>query len=197
MTLKELYETQHIYDNILILNNKDWSKFDCVVDKGVQEVIKVTYNNKSIVCTPDHLIWSIEENKYKPAHTFVYENILKKQHVYDIVNVENGNCFYCNDILVHNCLILDEFAFISPGEEEGFLNSVMPVVSSSKTSQIIVVSTPNGMNNEYYRIWNRAQLDLGAGTDGLKWTPVRIDWYDVPGRDEKWKQEQLLTFNRK
>lgn len=94
-------------------------------------------------------------------------------------------------------MILDEFAFISPGEEEGFLNSVMPVVSSSKTSQIIVVSTLNGMNNEYYRIWNRAQLDLGAGTDGLKWTPVRIDWYDVPGRDEKWKQEQLLTFNRK
>ena len=51
-----------------------------------------------------------------------------------------------------NVLILDEFAFLSPGLQEGFMNSVFPVVSSSKTSQIIVVSTPNGMNNEYYNI---------------------------------------------
>ena len=59
-----------------------------------------------------------------------------------------------------NCLILDEFAFIAPGCEEAFLNSVFPVVSSSKESQIIIVSTPNGMNNEYYRLWNKAKLNI-------------------------------------
>jgi hypothetical protein len=46
-------------------------------------------------------------------------------------------------VLVHNCLILDEFAFLSPSIEEAFLASVFPVVSSSKESQIIIVSTPN------------------------------------------------------
>ena len=109
--------------------------------------------------------------------------IRKKLKVYDILDIKDTNSFLSkNGICLHNC-------------EEGFLASVMPVVSSSKTSQIIIVSTPHGMNNEYYRIWNRAQLDLDSDGDGLKWTPVRIDWYDVPGRDEKWKQEQLITFN--
>ena len=42
-----------------------------------------------------------------------------------------------------NCLILDEFAFLAPSIEEAFLASVFPVVSSSKESQIIIVSTPN------------------------------------------------------
>ena len=111
------------------------------------------------------------------------KRVRKKLKVYDILDIKDTNSFLSkNGICLHNC-------------EEGFLASVMPVVSSSKTSQIIIVSTPHGMNNEYYRIWNRAQLDLDSNKDGLKWTPVRIDWYDVPGRDEKWKQEQLITFN--
>lgn len=94
-----------------------------------------------------------------------------------------------------NVLILDEFAFLSPGLEEGFMNSVFPVVSSSKTSQIIVVSTPNGMDNEYYNMWNKATLNLQRNIVSEGWYPYRIDWWDVPGRDEKWKAQQLATFN--
>lgn len=94
-----------------------------------------------------------------------------------------------------NLLILDEFAFLSPGLQEGFMNSVFPVVSSSKTSQIIVVSTPNGMNNEYYRIWNKANLNFEKDHQQVGWYPYRIDWWDVPGRDEKWKAQQMATFN--
>lgn len=192
--MAELNKIQSNQD-IRILSKNGWSDFDCVIDKGEQNVIKVFYRDKTLICTPEHLIWSYEENSYKEARFFKHEVLLNKERVYDIVEVEDENCFYCNGLLVHNCLILDEFAFLEPGQEEGFLASVMPVVSSSKTSQIIIVSTPHGMNNEYYRIWNRAQLDLDSGKDGLKWTPVKIDWFDVPGRDEKWKQEQLITFN--
>lgn len=94
-----------------------------------------------------------------------------------------------------NLLILDEFAFLSPGLQEGFMNSVFPVVSSSKTSQIIVVSTPNGMNNEYYRIWNKANLNYEKDHQQVGWFPYRIDWWDVPGRDQKWKAQQMATFN--
>ena len=47
------------------------------------------------------------------------------------------------------------------------------------------------MNNEFYRIWNKAKLNINAGEDEIKWTPVEINWYDVPGRDEKWKAIQL------
>lgn len=95
-----------------------------------------------------------------------------------------------------NVLICDEFAMLKPGIEEDFLQGVFPVVSSSKTSKIIVVSTPKGMGNEFYRIYTRASLCLEDNTtnESLKWTPVRIDWWDVPGRDEKWKQQQLETL---
>jgi len=102
--------------------------------------------------------------------------------VYDVTNVQDTNTFIVNNLSVHNC-------------EEAFLNSVFPVVSSSKESQIIIVSTPNGMNNEYYRIWNKAKLNINTSKDDVKWTPVEIDWSDVPGRDEKWKKIQMESFN--
>ena len=97
-----------------------------------------------------------------------------------------------------NCLVCDEFAFLAPGLEDEFLQSVFPVVSSSKTSKIIIVSTPNGMGNEFYRIWNRAELNLDVKEDDgkPKWKPVRVNWWEVPGRDEKWKEMQLESFGR-
>ena len=96
-----------------------------------------------------------------------------------------------------NCLICDEFAMLKPGIEADFLQGVFPVVSSSKTSKIIIVSTPKGMGNEFYRIYTRASLDIdnNVADENLKWKPIKIDWWDVPGRDEKWKQQQIETFN--
>lgn len=88
------------------------------------------------------------------------------------------------------------FGFLKQSCETEFLQSVFPVVSSSKTSKIIIVSTPNGMGNEFYRTWNRAQLKLNDETDkNLRWQTVKIDWWEVPGRDEKWRKQQLETFN--
>ena len=81
------------------------------------------------------------------------------------------------------------------GIEAEFLQSVFPVVSSSKTSKIIIVSTPNGMGNEFYRLWNRATLNIDENVDNAnRWHYTKVDWFEVPGRDENWKQKQLETF---
>jgi len=110
---------------------------------------------------------------------------LQKQH--QVVQEEDGSV---------NVLICDEFAFVKTSLEEEFLQSVFPVVSSSKTSKIIIVSTPNGMGNEFYRIWNKAQLKLSNTTDKrLTWKTLQIDWWEVPGRDENWRKIQLESFN--
>lgn len=55
------------------------------------------------------------------------------------------------------------------------------------------------MGNEFYRIWNRAELNLDAKEDDgkPKWKPVRVNWWEVPGRDEHWKEMQLESFGRK
>lgn len=53
-----------------------------------------------------------------------------------------------------NVLVLDEAAFIPKHVADDFMSSVFPVLSSSKDSQAIMVSTPNGTtNNVYFDIW--------------------------------------------
>ena len=167
LSIEQLYKIKPIF-NINDTNNKQlliesmhgWSEFKGVICKGKQKTIKLIDFN--INCTPEHKLFV--NNQWIEAKTLNHIQNTTLQYVYDIINVEDNNCFYIytsnNKVLVHNCLILDEFAFIAPGCEEAFLNSVFPVVSSSKESQIIIVSTPNGMNNEYYRLWNKAKLNI-------------------------------------
>lgn len=52
-----------------------------------------------------------------------------------------------------NCLILDEFAFLQKNIADKLFTSVYPTISSSKNGKIIIVSTPNGVDNLYYSIW--------------------------------------------
>lgn len=183
-------------DNPKILTPNGWSLFDGIIKYKNAKTINVQINNKNIIATPEHKFLIndkfIEANKLKH-----FEN--KNEDVFDVLNVQKNNIFFINEnIISHNCLVCDEFAFLAPGLEDEFLQSVFPVVSSSKTSKIIIVSTPNGMGNEFYRIWNRAELNLDVKEDDgkPKWKPVRVNWWEVPGRDEKWKEMQLESFGR-
>jgi len=87
-----------------------------------------------------------------------------------------------------NCLILDELAFIDTHLVEPFWKSVYPIISSSKKSKIFIASTPNGTENLFYNLYN------GAETGDNGWTPERIDWWEVPGRDEEWKNQTIKTL---
>ena len=80
-------------------------------------------------------------------------------------------------------LYLDEFAFVENAAE--FYTSTYPVISSGKDTKVIITSTANGIGNMYYNIWQGAT----QGTNTYK--PFRVDWWDVPGRDEKWKNETV------
>lgn len=87
-----------------------------------------------------------------------------------------------------NCLILDELAFIEPNLVEPFWNSVYPIISSSKKSKIFIASTPNGTENLFYRLYS------GATTSENGWSAERIDWWEVPGRDDKWRSDTIKTM---
>jgi hypothetical protein len=78
-----------------------------------------------------------------------------------------------------NLLYLDEFAFVE--DAATFYTSTYPVVSSGKDTQIIITSTANGIGNMYHKLWE------GAVQGVSQFKPFRVDWYDVPGRDEEWK----------
>ena len=83
-----------------------------------------------------------------------------------------------------NVVFLDEFAFVPANIANEFFNSVYPVISSGKSTKIIIVSTPNGMNL-FYKLW----MDAIGKKNGYK--TFSIHWSMVPGRDEKWKEETI------
>lgn len=84
----------------------------------------------------------------------------------------------------YNLIYLDEFAFVPSHIQGTFFASVYPTISSGNTSKVVITSTPNGMEL-FYKMWT----DSVEGRNSY----VRIDvgWWDVPNRDEKWKQETI------
>jgi len=82
-----------------------------------------------------------------------------------------------------NLLYLDEFAFVERAAE--FYTSTYPVISAGKDTKVIITSTANGIGNTFHKIWEGAVQK----TNGFK--SFRVDWWDVPGRDEAWKKETI------
>lgn len=83
-------------------------------------------------------------------------------------------------------IMIDELAFIEHFSE--FYKSTYPTISSGKETRMIAVSTFNGQNH-FYEMWE----DAIAGRSAFH--PTRVDWWDVPGRDEAWHQEQLKLMS--
>lgn len=81
-----------------------------------------------------------------------------------------------------NFLYLDEFGFVENAGE--FFKSTFPTISSGEETKIVISSTPNGLNL-FHKIFSEAKADLND------FTPFEITWDQVPGRDEKWKKQQL------
>ena len=82
-----------------------------------------------------------------------------------------------------NLLYLDEFAFVERAAE--FYTSTYPVISSGVDTKIIVTSTANGIGNTFHKIWE------GSVQGVNEYSNFRVDWHDVPGRDQKWKEETI------
>jgi hypothetical protein len=86
----------------------------------------------------------------------------------------------------YNMIFLDEFAFVPTNVAEDFFSSVYPTISSGKTTKVIIVSTPNGMNL-FYKLWVDAEYKRNS------YNIVDVHWSQVPGRDEKWKIETIAN----
>ena len=89
-----------------------------------------------------------------------------------------------------NILFLDEFAFVPNHVAEQFFASVYPTITSGKSTKVIIISTPNGMNH-FYKMWE----DARNGKNG--YVTNEVHWSQVPGRDAKWKEETLKNTSKR
>ena len=79
-----------------------------------------------------------------------------------------------------NILFLDEFAFVPNHIADEFFSSVYPTITSGKSTKVIVISTPYGMNH-FYKMW----MNAVNGKSG--YIHNEVHWSQVPGRDAEWK----------
>jgi len=85
-----------------------------------------------------------------------------------------------------NILFLDEFAFVPNHIAESFFASVYPTITSGKSTKVIMVSTPHGMNH-FYRYWHDAEKGKN------EYVPTDVHWSEVPGRDSEWKRQTIAN----
>ena len=85
-----------------------------------------------------------------------------------------------------NILFLDEFAFVPNHIADSFFASVYPTITSGKSTKVIIVSTPHGMNH-FYRMWHDAERSKN------EYVPTDVHWSEVPGRDDKWKAQTIAN----
>ncbi len=85
-----------------------------------------------------------------------------------------------------NILFLDEFAFVPNHVADAFFASVYPTITSGKSTKVIIVSTPHGMNH-FYRLWMDAEKKRN------EYIPTDVHWSEVPGRDVVWKEQTIAN----
>jgi hypothetical protein len=84
----------------------------------------------------------------------------------------------------YNIILLYEFSYFPSNVAEQFFSSVYPTISSGKTTKVMIVSTPHGMNM-FYKLWTDAEEQRN------EYIPIEVHWSEVPGRDEEWKKQTI------
>ena len=113
------------------------------------------------------------------------------------IELENGSKIFASSTSASavrgmsiNLVYLDEFAFVPATVQDEFFSSVYPTISSGKTSRVLITSTPNGMNM-FYKLWHDAEKGFND------YATVSVNWWDVPGRDDKWKEQTIRNTSEK
>lgn len=85
-------------------------------------------------------------------------------------------------------LFCDEFAFVPQNIADAFWKSNFPTLSQGGAA--ILVSTPNGAAGKFYEIYKEAE------TGKSPFVPLKVNWDEYPGRDEKWKEDMIVAVGK-
>lgn len=168
-----------------ILSQGKFRKFEGFICQGLsEELYRVTVNGNDIKATKDHRF--LIDGEWVSVENIANKEQIPNEIVYDAFNVSETNSYTTNGAESHNCnlIYIDEFAHIE--NDIAFYESTYPTISSGKNTQVIITSTPKGLNL-FYHLWSNAM----EGRNEFK--TLAYDWSVVPGRDEKWKEETIAN----
>ena len=151
--------------NSLILSNKGATTRE-IIDKG-----KTILEHLPFFLKPGTLKWDVFNSKFDNGCRIIGQTTTKKAAIGFTIHL----------------LFMDEFAHIPANFVDTFYENVYPTVSASTNSKVIITSTPNGFN-KFYDIYTAADKGLS------EYTPFRVDWWDVPGRDDAWMNQEVANL---
>ena len=179
---------------VLAENNK-YQSFNGISRSVRDDIIQLYFDDETFLeLTSDHKVLS--NNRWIEAKDTLIDDIFitptgtkrliykdksnLPTFVYDLINVDETKNFFASKSLISNCILLDEFAHIDNDVE--FFESTYPVISSGKSTKVIITSTPKGMNL-FYKLWTESE----EGRNDFHRS--KYLWYHHPDRDEAWRKE--------
>ena len=184
----EIKDTPKNSSRFEVFTDSGWRDFGELNEYDSKSILKITLEDgKYIKVSGNHLFF--QDNNEPIAASNCLNSIIKtmtgsskvisvenvnEEIVYDISNVTNGNRYYTNGILSHNTHIMNDF-----------WRSVYPIISSSKKSKIFITSTAGSTDHLFYKLYT------AAAKGESNWACDCVTWDQIPGRDEKWKQETI------
>ncbi len=175
-----------------ILGKNKFENFDGFQFTGKKKTILIEFTDGSnIECAENHAVllldgtWSLIRELIPgdilEGNKEIYSKFpIGEKDTFSPINVGEKYEYYSNGIISHNCAFIDKF--------DEFFASVYPTISSGEETKLLFTSTPNGLNH-FYKTWD------GAINNKNGYAHVKVMWYDVPGRDEKWKEETLQALD--
>lgn len=155
----------HFDKNVLLMSNKG------ATTKEIMDKIKVIVEGLPFFLKPGV--------KKKDVMTMIFDN---KCRIIGQNTTKTGGIGFT----IH-LLFLDEFAHIQEGIKRPFYENVYPTLSSSKISRVIITSTPNGFDLFH-------DLYEGAVRGDNEYNAIKVDWWEVPGRDDDWKRRETANL---
>lgn len=170
-----------------------WKSFDGIKKTNKNEVIEIEFESGlKLKCSTCHKL-KLKNKTFKyVTHIKIGNEILGRDNVieivkskktinkstplYDLINVADGNEYYTNDIISHNCAFID-------GVEEIWLSSQYTLSTGGRA---ILLSTPNGVGNFFHKTW----VDAESGKNNFN--TIRLPWNLHPERDQEWRDRQTM-----
>ena len=84
-------------------------------------------------------------------------------------------------------LIVDEAAFIRDFDD--IWTSLYPTLSTGGSA--IILSTPNGVGGQYYKLWTEAE------TGANNFNPIRLPWWVHPEHDQEWFDKETKNLPKR